>query len=301
MTVKKITTNAEEEKRALVRSIAEAGRAGIKTRKESVQPNIDLAAAGKAAVSADPVDLGSAQTRNAMNISGAPAQDANRYAAATQAIFDGQRSSLKGTYTERFGTGHNTIVEATNNELVQYDQDLAAEEAARAAAAAAASYRSYGGGGGSRRSGGGGGSATDWDSILGDEGGGGGGAGSKFGDAWYGATGREPRGDDPERYNAPDIRDQAPIQQSQDVLTRHREAYAAAERVISDLYLRGGSFIDAIRAAGNALNRYKVPPADFVPILEALKRAWERQFAQHKKPVTSSSTGPKPRSSGIGH
>ena len=138
-----ISTSTEREKRDLVKSISERGRAGYKAKEETVKPNVDLAAAGAAAVAAEPVDLTSAAQNTANAVAGAPAASAGRYAEAQRALFEQGRGREQVYMGERYGAGQDTLVEGTNVALGKYDDALAEQEAARLAA-----QRSYGAGDG---------------------------------------------------------------------------------------------------------------------------------------------------------
>lgn len=129
----RIVTSTEREKRDLVAAIAERGRAGYKAKEQTVQPNVDLAAAAAATVAADPVDLNAAQTEALGATAGAPAASAGRYAEAQRAIFEQGRGREQEYMGQRYGEGHDTQVEATNVDLGKYEAALQ-EAAARAAA-----------------------------------------------------------------------------------------------------------------------------------------------------------------------
>lgn len=131
MATRTVHTDAEQAKRNAVKRLIASGKGGYKDAETATAGNADLAAAGAATVSGDPVDLGAAAQATASAISAAPSADANRYAEATRVIFEDQAKSRGATSMRRLGDEWDTQVEASNFALSEYDKELAAAEAAR--------------------------------------------------------------------------------------------------------------------------------------------------------------------------
>ncbi len=119
--------------RDLVKQIRDRGSAAYTARDTTVKASTDLAAAGAAAATTGPVDLGTGQTAALEAMAGGGADNTAKYAEATRAIFErGRDRELESG--EVWSGDFETRATAVNRDLVTYEEQLIADRDARAAA-----------------------------------------------------------------------------------------------------------------------------------------------------------------------
>jgi hypothetical protein len=253
------TEMSEAERRDLVRQLAGRKARSEELAETTAAPSYDYSQAAMAATAADPVELPPEAMAELGDTVGAPAADAKRYADAQAAIFQ-RGQDREGAYGNAYYDRMGQMAGAINHQLTQYDADLAEAEAARAAAS------SYGGGYGGSSSGGVGYGQFDSEVTNPLEGGG------SFLDMepWE------------ERVNADYVPNLEAINPDRDFLEANADSYAAAESLLQEVYIRGGTLGGATGQAFSMLVRdFGMSDADARRLIATLENVWAPQFAQH--------------------
>jgi hypothetical protein len=176
------------------------------------------------------------------------------YQAALEAIYQ-SGIGREAAYGQTFLDDFDPYITAVNKQLIDYEEQLKADEAARMAAASPR-----------RRGGGGGGGIGSDELTLG------------FGDDAASAE----LGDLPDaevRLNAEDRLNYDAIEPERAFLEAHPDAYADAEAIIQDVYFKRGTLGGAIDQAASALRGLSL--SDSYKMLKVLRDVWGPQFAQH--------------------
>jgi len=179
------------------------------------------------------------------------------YQAALEAIYQ-SGIGREAAYGQTFRDDFDPYITAVNKQLIDYEEQLKADEAARMAAASPR-----------RRGGGGGGIGSD-ELTLG------------YGDDAASAGGARGLGDLPdneERLTAEDLLKYDAIEPERPFLEANADVYAAAEAIIQEVYFKGGTFGGAMGQAVSALG--DLSQEDYYKMLNVLASVWEPQFAQH--------------------
>ena len=257
MAEKRVKTDAEQAKRNAVKRLIASGKGGYRDAETATAPSTDLAAAGAAAVSGDPVDLGAAAQATASAISGAPSADNQRYAEAARLIFEDQAKSRGATAMRRLGPEWETQVTATNFALDKYQKELAAAEAERKAALSRGSRRRSGSDTGGLDLG-----LYD-DPIVSDP------NRSVFDN------------EDETRYDLPYEAEPPPEGAA--------EAHVAADAFMEESWFSGLSFGGAIGQAWTFLNQFDLSWDEKNDIIADLKASWSGQWDQDDRAVVGGS------------
>lgn len=121
---------SESDRRDIVRAIAGRKERGYEIKETTVQPQYDYAAAARAAVASDPVELPPAGEADLAAMTGAPSEAGSKYAEAQRAIFESGQGRELG-YGNEWMDAQQGVVDASVFALNEYQ---AAVDAARAAA-----------------------------------------------------------------------------------------------------------------------------------------------------------------------
>jgi len=124
---------SESDRRDIVRAIAGRKERGYEIKETTVQPQYDYAAAARAAVASDPVELPPAGEADLAAMTGAPSEAGAKYAEAQRAIFESGQDRELG-YGNEWMDAQQGVVDASVFALNEYQ---AAVDAARANALAA--------------------------------------------------------------------------------------------------------------------------------------------------------------------
>lgn len=125
---------SESDRRDIVRAIAGRKERGYEIKETTVQPQYDYAAAARAAVASDPVELPPAGEADLAAMTDAPSEAGSKYAEAQRAIFESGQGRELG-YNNEWMDAQQGVVDASVFALNEYQ---AAVDAARANALAAA-------------------------------------------------------------------------------------------------------------------------------------------------------------------
>jgi hypothetical protein len=175
------------------------------------------------------------------------------YQAALEAIYQ-SGIDREAAYGQTFRDDFDPYITAVNKQLIDYEEQLKADEAARLAPAST-----------SRRGGGGGGGGIGSDELT-----------LGYGDDAASAE----LGDDAEvRLNAEDRLNYDAIESEREFLEANADHYAAAEAIIQDVYFKRGTLGGAIDQAAKAIRGLSL--SDSYKMLQVLRVVWGPQFAQH--------------------